>query len=135
MRLIKYFMIIQLIAVAYFIIKSIMTPVDKMINIPSFAFYMLAAWAIFGTIYIEKILEEGRFKSGNKNKKSREDVSNLLMEISDKIMEKGPYNKSSVEFVKIATQYGLMDMKINLDLDNFLIEKIESYWEYYEKRG
>lgn len=116
----------QLIMVAYFIIKSITTPADKMVTIPSFAFYLLAAWASIGAIYIEKKLDEGGFKFGNRNKKGREDVTKLLMEISDKIMTKGACNKSSVEFVKIATEYSLMNMKSDVDLDHFLIERVEN---------
>ena len=115
----------QLLIVAYAIIKSITTPVDKMTTIPSFLFYVLVVWASFGTIYFLKILDDG-IKLGNKKNKSREDVTKLLIEISDKIMKKGMYNKSSVEFAKIATQYSLMEMESSIVLDHFLIEKIEN---------
>ena len=133
MRLIRYFVIFQVLIAVYAIIKSITIPADKMITIPSFVFYMLVAWASFGTIYIIKILDEGGFKFGNKYNKSREDVVKLLIEISDKIMKKGVYNKSSVEFVKIATEYSLMSMKSDVDLDHFLMEKIENLGNIMKK--
>lgn len=63
---------------------------------------------------------------GNKKEKSRESIAKMLLEASDRIMKNGAYNNSSVEFVKIAVQYSLMDMQRDIDLDKFLIEKIEN---------
>lgn len=71
---------------------------------------------------------------GNKKEKNREYIGKMLLEAADKIMKKGGAgNKSSIEFVKIAVQYNLIEMKSDIDLDSFLIEKIEKLGDTMRK--
>lgn len=63
---------------------------------------------------------------GNKKKKSREDIVKLLLGASDKIINKGVENRSSIEFLKISVEYNDMIMKNDIDQDRFLIAKVEN---------
>lgn len=52
MSIMKYLIILQLLAAMYSIIKFFITPLEEMMMIQLSIFYMLITWSIFGLIYV-----------------------------------------------------------------------------------
>jgi len=58
MNIIKYLMILYLLGALISIIRFIITPLEEEITIQLSIFYLLITWAIFGLIYVAKIMAE-----------------------------------------------------------------------------
>lgn len=62
MRLVKYFLIFQLLVAGYTIFKFLTTPLEEKISIQLSVYYLLITYAIFGLIYMTKIMAEDWYK-------------------------------------------------------------------------
>jgi len=66
-------------------------------------------------------------------KEPREDIAELLLEASGRIMEKGVNDIPSAELVKIAIEYNDMIIQNCINQDRFLVERMEKLVNIIQK--